>query len=205
MKKLFIAAAALFIFASAARAQNFKWGVDAGVNYGKVTGSTYFNRPYTLGFQAGLYAQYQFNDLVGIQPELLFNEINAKPKYTGTHTMSAGYFDMNGSVAPLNFLSLPVLVRFNLSKSFSLQVGPQFDMLMQNITYVYETPTDAFKKLNVGGTVAAQFDLGNWLIYGRCNIGITNINNCTVDEKWHTQAFQLGLGYNLSHFLQKHK
>jgi len=216
MKRLLIAVATLFVFTATAQAQNLKWGLEVGGNLGRVTGNvngsngSYFQTSHTLGFQVGPYLEYQFSDLIGIQPELLFNELNTKFNSNSSSLAGNGTFELNGRTVYLNLLSLPILVRFNLTKSFSLQIGPQFDVILNNTTFYQDNPTtsgstaiNAFKTFNAGGTVAAQFDLGNWLVYGRFNLGLTNMNNCTQDSKWHKEEFQLGIGYNFSRFFKK--
>lgn len=106
----------------------------------------------------------------------------------------------------LGYLNLPVIMKFNLSKSFRFLLGPQVGYLLNfkhtNIltgqTYSY-TSTDLANKFDMGIASGAMFKLGNGLFFeGRYTLGLTDDasngdNYFNIDTKHF--VFSFGIGY----------
>jgi hypothetical protein len=192
MKRIILSALAIFSFVIITNAQGFHLGLKGGVNLGKVDGES-FNQGFNAGFQLGGYAQIDFSKYLGIQPELLFNQTNTK-----YDTSTQQIFNLqNGSNISLNYLSVPVLLRINPSKLLTLNVGPQYSILLNNHQTILQNSENAFKNGDFSVVVGAQINLGGINVYGRYNIGLANINDIGTESSWKSEQIQLGIGLRL--------
>lgn len=130
MKKLLTSAAAAMLLAgavaSSAQAQSIRFGVKAGANLSNLAGDLtgkgqYDNR---FGFHGGVMLNFGLaNDLVSIQPELLYSQKGFK--YSD---QAFGIYRNTGSVR-YDYLDVPVLVRVKVSGVF-FELGPQYSYLL---------------------------------------------------------------------------
>ncbi len=201
MKKIILSVFAITTFAAASIAQKsggaFHLGIKGGANLNKVTGQS-FKESYELGYQVGAFTEIDFNKNIGIQPELLFSQSNPKIA-TGFHDIYQNIDNavMNDQVQ-LNYLNIPILLRVNaLGKLLTLNVGPQFSVLMSSSQSLLENGGDAFKKGDFSMVAGAQVNLGTLRVYGRYNIGLNNINDIDNKDEWKSQQLQLGLGIRI--------
>ena len=192
MKRIILSAFAIFSFIIITNAQGFHLGLKGGVNLGKVDGES-FSQGFNTGFQLGGYAQIDFSKYLGIQPELLFNQTNTK-----YDTSSQQIFNLqNGSNISLNYLSVPVLLRINPSKLLTLNVGPQYSILLNNHQTILQNSENAFKSGDFSVVLGAQINLGGINVYGRYNIGLANISDINTESSWKSEQIQLGIGLRL--------
>lgn len=189
MRKILLSVSALFLFA-AVHAQSFEFGAKVGGTFGKIDGES-FKSGYNFGIHAGLFA-YIGGDKVGVQPELLFNQTNTTVK---SGNIDAGDVLNQGKKGHLNYLSIPVLLRYNVVKILSLQAGPQFGILMNKDNSLVQNGQDAFKSGDLALALGAQLNLNKLKVYGRYNIGLSNISDATDSDKWKNQQFQVGIGF----------
>jgi hypothetical protein len=178
MKKIFLAAV-LFIATSATiQAQFLQVGVKAGVNFASQTGDAYmegvsFDKDGITSFHAGLVAELKLLERFSIQPELLYSTQGATYKNAVTEFKNE-----------LGYISIPVMAKFYLTDSFSLEVGPQASFLVseKNDFDVEDGETFEFG-LNAGlGYKITK----NFFVQGRYGLGLTeasknaDIKNSTV-------------------------
>ncbi|HAI83249.1 MAG TPA: hypothetical protein DCL43_06240 [Chitinophagaceae bacterium] len=197
MKKIVMAAALLFLGATATKAQGFRIGAKAGANLTKLDGVSFSNE-YKLGYQFGGFIELDFNKHVGIQPEVLFSQTNTKVA-SGFSSIynNLGIASPEGEGIKLNYLSIPVLLRVNVSKMLTLQAGPQFSILMNDNQNLFQNGREAFKNGDVSMLAGAQLNISAFRLYGRYNFGVSNINNVDGKDKWRNQQWQLGVGFRI--------
>jgi hypothetical protein len=89
----------------------------------------------TWGFAGGISASYNFNDYLGVGLDVLYS--NQGQKYKGTQSQSgiSGISEIPYTAkATLNYLKLPLLLRFNSDPNsvvqFNAFLGPQFSFLL---------------------------------------------------------------------------
>ena len=141
-KKLFLFAAILFM-GSFAFAQKFTLGIKGGANLGKMSGQS-FKDEFTLGYQIGGFATIPFGDKFAIQPEVMFNQTNLD---TASHFSEIYQFNKINNIS-LNSLSIPILLNYNVVKYLTLQVGPQFGIILDQNKNLLQNGKDAFKSGN---------------------------------------------------------
>jgi len=172
MKKLFLVAVATVGFAVSGTAQEFKFGVKAGLNNTNFTGDA--DTDAKTSFYFGGFADYAVSEKFHIQPEVLYS--------------SEGASDDWG----ISYLRIPIMAKYYVAESFSILAGP-------SIAFKVATEEDAVdeltKSMDFGLGVGAAYDLENGLFFdARYNFGLQNISDVDgVDIK--NSGFQVGLGY----------
>ena len=191
MKKTFILSALFLAFAVAVSAQGFRLGLKAGINMNQISGQS-FNQSYNLAYHAGAFAEIDFTKKLGIQPELLFNQSTGKTVSGG---LSAVTFPSDNIT--LNYLSIPVLLRYSIGSLVTLNLGPQYSILMNKHQTLLANGQNAFKNGDFAMVGGLQLNLKVLRVYGRYVIGMNNINDVANSENWKNQQIQLGIGLKL--------
>lgn len=181
----------LFI-SSSAYSQSFSLGIKAGANLGKIEGHA-FKDEFALGYHVGGFATIGLGKKFAIQPEVLFNQINND---TTTH-FSDVFRVQNAKDIQLKYLSIPILLNYNLSKFLSIQVGPQFGVLLNKNDNLLQNGENAFKPGDFSLVGGLQLNLLKFRIYGRYVGGVTDINHINNSYTWKPTAIQLGVGLSI--------
>jgi hypothetical protein len=106
---LFITATTLTV-----NAQDLQFGVKAGFNLSNLSGDIEDTESLP-GFHAGIVADFKIGEKFSIQPELLYSLEGAKFS--------------SGAEWRLYYLNLPVMAKYHISETFSLEAGPQIGYL----------------------------------------------------------------------------
>jgi hypothetical protein len=178
------------IIASASVEAQVSGGVRLGVNLANQTesGSDSETSDSKLGFLGGFYLTANFSEKFAIQPELVFSVMGSQDKDYG----------INGE---FNYLSVPVLLRYNLSEHINLQAGPQLGFLLSAKADFGDDSID-IKEFVTGTDFGAAFGIGadveKFNAGIRYYLGLSNIaKDATDNESVKNSAFQLFLGYRL--------
>ena len=156
MKKLIVAAIVLFAGTSAF-SQGVDLGIKAGANFSNFADASGFSNK--TGFHAGVFGGIKFSGNVGIQADLLYSQQGAK---------------FQGSEFNLNYVNVPIVVKYYLFKGLNLQAGPQFGFVVDdNVSKVVSNVIKA-EKSDISGVVGAGYDLLGIRIDARYNFGLTN-------------------------------
>lgn len=181
MKKLVLATViAIFGFA-AAHAQEIQLGVKGGLNFANVNGDNTPNNDIVTAFNVGLVAEIPLAEQFSFQPELLF---------------SGQGFSFNDRLVALNYLNLPLMGKYYLTKGFSLEAGPQIGFLLSAKNEDIDVK-DAFKTVDFGVNFGLGYKLDNGLNFGaRYNLGLSDINNLdATTTKITNGVIQVSVGY----------
>jgi hypothetical protein len=196
MKKAFILIGFVVFFSMQAAAQSgFKLGVKGGLNLNRVNGQS-LNDAFDMGYMVGAFAEVDINKFIGIQPELLYNQLMTKRSSSSTlyNTRFTQAFLIDNAYTRLNYLSIPILLRLNLGKLITFNAGPQYGILIGQDKNVLTNAQNAFKTGDISAVVGAQLNLSSFRIYGRYVAGLQNINAIDDMETWKTASLQLGIG-----------
>jgi hypothetical protein len=189
MKRVLSILCLLCVLGVSVYAQGISGGVKAGLNMANqvYSGNGYTSSPsFKAGIHAGAYLTLMFSEHLGLQPEVLFSGEGAK---SGSATMK------------LNYINVPILVRFNINKLISLHAGPQIGLLA-SAKYDYGSNTtdykDQYKSTNVGVAVGATVDLPMKLNFTlRFIKGLSDINDTGAGAKVTNYGLQVSVGYRL--------
>jgi hypothetical protein len=194
MKKARFLFFAVFILAgSRIQAQGFHLGVKAGANIAKVNGRA-FSDGFQWGYCVGAFAELNVSSKWGVQPEVLFSQTNTQTATSFEEIIPTGFNDVKVN---LDYLTIPILLSYKPIPLLSLQIGPQFGILMNSNQTVAGNGKNAFKSGDFSMVGGAQMNLGPVKAGARYILGLTNINDVNNVDTWNTQNFQLYIGLRL--------
>lgn len=183
MKKI-IFLSAFTVIASFTQAQ-ISYGVKAGVNLTKFSGSDIGDNQFLVGFAGGGLINYKLADAISLQGELLYSLEGASYKGEGSSKIKASY------------INIPILAQYNHASGFYAETGPQVGFLIsakQSYNGNSNDIKDDFKKINFSWGLGAGYKLTNGLGIGaRYNLGITSIADGDANVK--LGGFHIGLSY----------
>jgi hypothetical protein len=193
MKRLLLAFTAIVAFSVASYSQGgFKLGVKLGTNLNKIQGQS-FDQGFDVAYHLGGFAEIDFNKKWGIQPELLWSQtVGRRSDFDNIYSDVVN--PAGAEKVKLNYLSIPVLLRYNVGSILTLNAGPQFGILIKDDKTLLQNGESAFKDGDFALALGGQLNFSFLRIYGRYNIGLRNINDIDDQEKWTNQQIQLGLG-----------
>lgn len=177
MKKIIFLSVTLLFLTTNSQAQLLQLGVKAGLNYANFSGTSIQTDAIT-SYHAGLIAEVKLLDKFAIQPELLYTTQGA--------TYKTVLDDVNKE---LGYIAIPVLAKIYLSKSFSLELGPQASFLLSE-----KDNFDAFDPNTFEFAVDAglSFKITKSLfVQGRYVLGLTDVSS-NADAK--NSVLQLSAG-----------
>jgi hypothetical protein len=189
--KLFFLAILCFI-SSAIFAQSFSLGVKGGANLGKISGQS-FKDQFTLGYHVGAFATIPIGKKWAIQPEAMLSQVNVDTASNFSQVYQFNHVDKIN----LQYLSIPILLNYNINKFLTIQAGPQFSIMLDKNKDLLQNGKDAFKTQNFALAAGLQLNLLKFRVYGRFVSGLTDINNIGSADTWKTQTIQLGVGIAL--------
>lgn len=181
MKKvLLFTTLAVFGFTSL-NAQEIKLGIKGGLKFAQIKGENSQKNNRITDFNLGIMAEIPIANRFTFQPELL---------YSG-----------QGSSVNLNYLNIPLVVKYNLTKEFSLEAGPQIGFLL-SANANGNNVKSSFKTLDFSLNFGLSYQLNNKIYFGaRYNLGLTNISTGVttqyISSKIKNEVFQLTIGYFL--------
>ncbi len=195
MKKIYFSLLISAIASSVAFSQNISGGVRGGINIANQSassGSVSASIGSKVGFMIGGYATIMTSDKFGIQPELVYSTLGSEASSSGVSvTTSFGY------------LSLPVLLRYNITENFNLHAGPQLGILLSATQSAGSSSVDikdGVTSADFGAAFGLGVDFGKFNAGARYYLGFSNtVKNVPqgFDTKVTNNAFQLFLGYTL--------
>ncbi len=162
MKRITLVVAILgLIFCTNATAQDFQFGVKAGLNISSLSGGSDLGYGSKPGFHAGVVAEIPFSDAILIQPEVLFSLQGSGNGLTGLSN------DFN-----LFYLSVPLAVKYNIWDELYIEAGPQLGVQLSNNLDDFALDGNAF---DIGFVVGAGYRLDdNFYFQLRFNGGFIN-------------------------------
>ena len=182
MKKIVIALMCVLLTAGAAMAQKkFTFGPKIGVDLTHFWGEG-VDHGVTFGYQAGLFAEYRFNDLFAVAPEVVFAAQGGK---SGDNTIH------------VNYINIPVMLKFYVVPAFSIDLGPQLGINVyskytpqggkaQDINYA--------KDIDFGVGLGATYNIASDVfVQARYTLGVTNAFK--VGHKQKNGNAQIAIGY----------
>jgi hypothetical protein len=193
MKKVFLFILVFNISISALHAQSFKVGLKAGTDINKITGKS-FKDEFSFGYHVGGFADIGLTSRFGIQPEVLFSQVKAD---TGSQFSQIYQFN-NVSEIKLSYLKIPLILNYMPNKFVSLQVGPQYGILIDQNKNLLKNGADAFSNGEFSLLGGLQLNISKIRLYGRYVVGLNNINEIDEKEKWKSQTVHLGVGITLN-------
>jgi len=196
MKKSFFFGLAL-VCCLVSTAQN-SWGLLSSLNFDKISGDGMSNK-FGTGYNAGAYAQIQIIKKLSIQPQFLFSQrnVNASSGFKSTFPESAS---SNFKTAiSTNYISMPLLLNYKFTNSFSLNLGPQFSYVLDTDEKLLAGNYLAFKGRDLSLIGGVELKLSSFKLFSQYNYGLYNLNKIDNGQRqWQSRGFQFGIGWKIS-------
>ncbi len=190
--KLLFAAFILSMSVSTVMAQDFEAGIKAGAEIHKIDGKAFADE-FSYGYHAGAFAQLKFGKKWGIQPEVLFSSVKVD-----TSSSFSTVYDFNSvKNVKLQYLKIPLFLTYNPNPFVTLQVGPQYGIMLEKDKSLLKNGQAAFSSGDFSMVGGLQLNIAKLRIYGRYAVGLNNINDIDDQDKWKNQNIQVGIGYAL--------
>jgi opacity protein-like surface antigen len=191
MNKLFLFTLLTFSFTNF-QAQNDNIGFKAGANYANLTN---FEDGYSprFAYHFGLVAELTITEKFSVQPEILYSKLGSQFKDGD-----------NKSTLSENYLSVPLMFKYNFSEKMSIEVGPYLGLMltakskgeMEGESFE-EDVIQGFNQTDFGYALGLSYSITNNIVGSvRYNLGTKNVIK-NSEDKINNSALQLSLGYNL--------
>ena len=190
MKKFLFLVSFAALTVSAANAQS-GFGIRGGANFFNFGGSDVSENDYTnrVGFHAGIYATILPEVPVSVEPGVFYSVKGSQND------------DGLDSRAVLDYVDVPVLVRFRIGEGFNLFAGPQISFLTNSkfegefggSTLSFDT--DEIKSTDAGLVFGLGYNLPQGFnVQGSYDYGLTPIFKDS-DSDVFNRGFKVSLGY----------
>jgi hypothetical protein len=208
MKNIIIVLVLLF-FADFSMAQDqpvskerkVKFGIKGGPNYSNLIQSGNNDMKPVLGFHIGGLAEFKALNSFLIQPEIYYSMQGAKTTF---YDPDLGNVDIKFK---LNYINVPIMAKYYVTKAFSIDAGPQIGFLVEakgeGTAVVDGQETTAtvdvkefFKSNDFSINIGASYALEQGIFFsGRFNLGLSDIAEDNPDSPITNSVFQLSTGY----------
>ncbi len=182
IKKLWIAIIAIGI-AGTVTAQDVKFGVKLGMNVSSTHESQVNSLDPKTGFVFGVTSEFSLTEKFSLQPELLFSQQGARA--------SDDDFTLD-----LNYITMPIMVKYYVVDGFSIEAGPQFSFLVKDEVVDGSQVTDVTaESFDLMANLGLGYQFKNGLFFQtRYNLGLIDTN---ISENLNVKngVFQMSLGY----------
>lgn len=159
------------------QSQTVKVGIKGGLNYANFT-ATEIQTDAITSYHLGMLLELGITKSVALQPELLYS------------TQGASYDNVLGEFKnELGYVSIPFLLKINLSESLSLEAGPQASFLLSKKDEFNLKDYNTFEFGGAGGLGLQLTD--NLFIQARYILGLTEISK---NAQAKNSVFQLSAG-----------
>lgn len=192
MKKILSLLTFVTLIAIGANAQGVSGGLKLGMNLANQTISSseagFTASPsFRPSIHAGGYLTLMLSEKFGVQPEVLYS--------------GQGY-KQNGGTMSVNYITVPVVLRYNFTDLFSIHLGPQIGILASAKAKIDgqddEDMKEYLKGTDVGVAAGIGIDLPMGLNFGfRFVKGFTNILDESDEVKYKNYNLQFSVGYKL--------
>lgn len=181
MKKVLLVAVLAVLGLTNVNAQEIKLGIKGGLNFASISGDNTENIDLLTGLNFGFLAEVPISEKFSFQPELIYS--------------GQGYSFDDDTIA-LNYLNIPLIGKYYLTRGLSLEAGPQIGFLL-SAKNDKEDVKDSFNTVDFGLNFGLGYKLDNGLNFSlRYNLGLSDINNIDgFSNKNRNGVFQLSVGY----------
>ena len=164
--------------------EGIKLGIKGGLNISNLMGDVE-DVAIRTSIHAGLVAEIIVSDNFSIQPELLYSGQGASDTSEG------------GGRLKLDYITLPVLAKFPIAKSLSLETGPQIGFLIsaKNKTNESNEKIPNVKTIDFGLNAGLNYELNNGVFFqARYNLGLTDIGVAGDNNRASNAVIQFSIG-----------
>lgn len=188
MKKLIFSLLLAACASTHLQAQSLTFGPKGGLNVATLT--NYDRSGARLSFYAGGFANFAYNDMLSLQPEIL---------YSGQGCTFRDILDHKYTVR-LGYLNIPVMFQVRPVPQFYLEAGPQFGIGINSEVTIGSTTVesdDVKSDMGLGLGMGYQFPSGLG-ISARYVSGLNRVTGTKYEETHNNTVFSIGAFYTFN-------
>ncbi len=121
------------------------FGIKGGPNFSYMS----VEKGINYSFHAGAFSKIVLNDFFFLQPELLYSGKGTTPGYMSAYDLEC----------KLHYISMPVLVGWNVTDHLSVLAGPELDYLLDGSSFKYDDTKSVSSEEFASWDVAIDFGL----------------------------------------------
>ena len=201
MKKLFFAVI-LAAFTMISMNAQIKIGAKAGLNIATLAGDLEDTKSL-IGFHIGAVAEFEITEQFAFQPELVYSIQGTKQE----NDLGLGgtiFSGLDDDRITLTYINIPLMLKYYVADSFSLQFGPQVGFLMSAEYQGTNSGGSSYNSdikdmikgvdfgLNIGAGYKTEFGLFADVRY---NLGLADINDIDGGDKMKNAVISVSVGY----------
>jgi len=212
LKGVFLSSFLFLLFPISVASQDARVGIKGGLNYATIAGDLTEGINPRFSGHLGVFVNFEFSDKFAIQPELLYSSqgfrFNTDLAFIQTANPQINEPDFTTAVQ-FNYLSIPVIAQFGLSDRISVEFGPQFAFLLNQVTKIKDFDGLDSQNLNERESVSGNFQLDYGAAVGilvhindrfsvspRFYLGLRNrLNGAIGNVQNYNAALQLSVNY----------
>ena len=160
-----------------------KLGIGIGTLSGNYTTRPGVSDKVRVGLVAGVEGEYYANEWLGIAAGLNYSQQGWKMKGNGVD-----------ETYKFDFLNIPLTADFYVAKGLALKTGVQFGFLLSAKVEDADVK-DSCKKFNFSIPVGISYEISDFVLDFRYNIGLKNMNNLDNGNKLRSDLVQFTVGY----------
>ena len=161
-----------------------RFGIKAGLNVASVNDDAFKAK---AGIYGGVFANIPVASSFSVQPEVLYNGAGAK------------FEDLSDVRLNLDYISVPVMLQYNLLPELYLEAGPQFSFAISRKVKGdggSANVDNLFKGFDLGiGLGAGYYFVQNFGVTARFVAGVTDIADNNSGDAIRNNVFQIGVAY----------
>lgn len=175
------------------KAQTLRYGIKGGLTLSDVVINNTTSMPdaesdfrMRVGFHAGAFASYDLDNRTGLSAEVLYS-------LKGTNAITK---------VNLNYVAIPLLLRYALSEKFVAELGLELDYLIDATSQYGNLDATWNNQIDLGLDAGMQYYLSKRMVLGiRFNAGMSSVIQNKVDPltgknlSYENRALQFSLGY----------
>ncbi|RMZ60981.1 PorT family protein [Chryseobacterium nematophagum] len=134
MKKIFfgITVITYSLISAQQSGSSIKFGAKAGANLSTILLDGDKVGDSRMGIYIGGFVNIPVGRVLSIQPEIFYIQTGSKNLDSYTFTRNGGRVKVNNLKFNLDYISVPIMFQFNITRGFYLEVGPQLNFLINN-------------------------------------------------------------------------
>ncbi len=191
--------------------QETNFGVKAGLNYSSIVGDLTDGITFRFSGHGGVFLEIVFSEKFGFQPELLYSSQGFQFSsdlfaIDGNDPADGNKFRTN---VQLNYLTVPLVAKFSLNERYSVEFGPQFGFLLNQVTKIKNLDESNDSLSNGRSTISGNFQSDYGMAVGlgmrlneefslspRVYLGLRNrLNGIEGNLQNYNVAIQVSLNY----------
>ncbi len=155
-----------------------KFGIKGGVNFSNLYTEDVTDENVLTGFLLGAFVELPLTAAISLQPEVAYSTKGAENEYDNATASGRVKFR-------LNYIEVPVLLKFNITNRFNLHAGPYVAFLVDSkitdedsdgdVNFEEAVDEDDLNKVDLGLAAGLGLDFGNIGIGARYNYGLTTV------------------------------